>query len=158
MPIYEYKCDLCNGLWEEIQNFSDDPLTVCKSCEKEGGVRKLFSGQIAFHLKGGGWAGDGYDKSKKDDGVFHWDADKGMVENTLPEEIRHEQNEGATHIPMEDTVLFKKSTVIPNKEYKIEGKVVHRPGDVVRRSGDVDAGEVQLTTACQPDRQDSSSA
>ena len=38
MPIYEYKCDLCNGLWEEIQKFSDDPLTLCKSCEKEGGV------------------------------------------------------------------------------------------------------------------------
>ena len=36
MPIYEYKCDLCNGMWEEIQKFSDDPLTVCKSCEKEG--------------------------------------------------------------------------------------------------------------------------
>ena len=62
MPIYEYKCDLCNGLWEEIQKFSDDPFTVCKSCEKEGGVHKLFSGQIAFHLKGTGWYKDGYSK------------------------------------------------------------------------------------------------
>jgi putative FmdB family regulatory protein len=64
MPIYEYKCDLCNGLWEEIQKFSDDPLTVCKSCEKEGGVHKLFSGSIAFHLKGGGWADVGYDSKR----------------------------------------------------------------------------------------------
>jgi len=47
-------------MWEEIQKFSDDPLTVCKSCEKEGGVQKLFSGQIAFHLKGTGWYKDGY--------------------------------------------------------------------------------------------------
>ena len=51
MPIYEYKCDLCNGLWEEIQKFTDDPITVCKSCEKEGGVHKLVSGKIAAIVK-----------------------------------------------------------------------------------------------------------
>ena len=123
MPIYEYKCDLCNGLWEEIQKFSDDPLTVCKSCEKEGGTHKLMSGGIAFHLKGGGWADDGYDKSKKDDGVYHWDADKGVVENTLPEKIRHEQNETETHIPLKDTwktLLAEDKTIrmeIPNRVY-----------------------------------------
>ena len=67
MPIYEYKCDLCNGLWEEIQKFSDDPLTVCKSCEKEGGVHKLLPGKMNFILHGGGWYKDGY-SSKKDEG------------------------------------------------------------------------------------------
>ena len=105
MPIYEYKCDLCNGMWEEIQKFSDDPLTICKSCEKEGGVHKLVSGGIAFHLKGGGWAGDGYDKSGKGDhdGVYHWDADKGEVKNTLPEHMRHDQNETPYHIPLKNT-------------------------------------------------------
>ena len=60
MPIYEYKCDLCNCLWEEIQKFSDDPLTVCKSCEKEGGVHKLLPGAMNFILRGGGWANTGY--------------------------------------------------------------------------------------------------
>ena len=67
MPIYEYKCDLCNGLWEEIQKFSDDPLTVCKSCEKEGGVHKLLPGALNFILRGEGWYKDGY-SSKKDEG------------------------------------------------------------------------------------------
>ena len=62
MPLYEYKCDLCKCLWEEVQKFSDPVLTVCKGCEQEGGVRKLFSGQIAFHLKGSGWYKDGYSK------------------------------------------------------------------------------------------------
>ena len=66
MPIYEYKCDLCNGLWEEIQKFSDDPLTVCKSCEKEGGVHKLIPGSMNFILRGEGWYKDGY-SSKKDE-------------------------------------------------------------------------------------------
>ena len=65
MPIYEYKCDLCNGLWEEIQKFSDDPLTVCKSCEKEGGVHKNVS-RTTFILHGAGWYKDGY-SSKKDE-------------------------------------------------------------------------------------------
>jgi len=60
MPIYEYKCDLCNGLWEEIQKFSDDPLTVCKSCEKEGGVHKLLPGKMNFILRGKRWSFDGY--------------------------------------------------------------------------------------------------
>ena len=66
MPIYEYKCDLCNGMWEEIQKFSDDPLTVCKSCEKEGGVHKLLPGRMNFILHGEGWYKDGY-SSKKDE-------------------------------------------------------------------------------------------
>ena len=66
MPIYEYKCDLCNGLWEEIQKFSDDPLTICKSCEKEGGVHKVIPGSINFILRGEGWYKDGY-SSKKDE-------------------------------------------------------------------------------------------
>ncbi len=60
MPIYEYKCNKCNGMWEEIQKFSDDPLTLCKSCEKEGGVHKLIPGQMNFILKGDGWYRDGY--------------------------------------------------------------------------------------------------
>ena len=90
MPIYEYKCDLCNCLWEVIEKFSDPALTYCKGCETEGGVHRLIPGQLNFILKGDGWYKDGYSSSKK--------------------------------------------------------------------IGDVDAGEVQPTTACQPDRQDSSSA
>ena len=71
MPIYEYKCDLCNGMWEEIQKFSDDPLTVCKSCEKEGGTHKIVSGGIAFVLKGGGWYKDSYSSSDASTSGYH---------------------------------------------------------------------------------------
>jgi putative FmdB family regulatory protein len=74
MPIYEYKCDLCNGLWEEIQKFSDDPLTVCKSCEKEGGVHKLLPGGMNFILRGDGWYKDGYSKPEKIGGVDRGEA------------------------------------------------------------------------------------
>ena len=64
MPIYEYKCTFCNGMWEEIQKFSDPPVNICKSCEKSGGVKKLITGQLAFHLKGEGWYRDGYSNTE----------------------------------------------------------------------------------------------
>ena len=48
MPIYEYKCDLCNCMWEEIEKFSDPALTHCKGCETEGGVHRLIPGQLNF--------------------------------------------------------------------------------------------------------------
>ena len=69
MPIYEYKCDLCNCLWEEIQKFSDPTLTYCKGCETEGGVHRLMPGQLNFILKGDGWYKDGYSSSRTSEGV-----------------------------------------------------------------------------------------
>ena len=69
MPIYEYKCNKCNCLWEEIQKFSDPILTLCKGCEIEGGVHRLIPGQLNFILKGGGWYKDGYSSSQKNENV-----------------------------------------------------------------------------------------
>lgn len=67
MPIYEYKCNECDHVFEAIQKFSDAPLTECPECK--GKVEKLIS-QSAFHLKGGGWYKDGYSSSSssKDSG------------------------------------------------------------------------------------------
>ena len=69
MPIYEYKCNKCNCLWEEIQKFSDPILTLCKGCEIEGGVNRLVPGQMNFILKGDGWYKDGYSSPKENEGV-----------------------------------------------------------------------------------------
>jgi putative FmdB family regulatory protein len=52
MPIYEYECTKCGQLEEVLQNFSDKPLTKCRSCA--GKLHKLIS-QSTFHLKGTGW-------------------------------------------------------------------------------------------------------
>ena len=90
MPIYEYKCDLCNGLWEEIQKFSDDPLTVCKSCEKEGGVHKLLPGKMNFILHGEGWYKDGY-SSKKDEPKMEEVTRKTNIGNEKVEEISRKE-------------------------------------------------------------------
>ena len=58
MPIYEYECRKC-GEFEYRQSISDDPLKRCPKCRSA--VTKLLSAS-AFHLKGGGWYSDGYDK------------------------------------------------------------------------------------------------
>jgi len=57
MPIYEYECTKCGKQEEVLQNFSDKPLTKCRSCA--GKLQKLIS-QTTFHLKGTGWYATDY--------------------------------------------------------------------------------------------------
>lgn len=57
MPIYEYRCDVCNHQFDLLQKFSDAPADRCPKCG--GAVHKMVS-TAAFSLKGGGWFGDGY--------------------------------------------------------------------------------------------------
>ena len=59
MPIYEYECSKCGKIEEVLQNFSDKPLTKCRSCA--GKLHKLVS-QSTFHLKGTGWYATDYAK------------------------------------------------------------------------------------------------
>lgn len=53
MPIYEYRCENCENILEEIQKFDDDPLTDCPEC-KEPKLERLMSAGF-FHLKGRGF-------------------------------------------------------------------------------------------------------
>ena len=60
MPLYEYRCELCNKVYEVIQKFSDEPLKTCETCA--GPVEKLMS-RTSFQLKGSGWYATDYKKS-----------------------------------------------------------------------------------------------
>ena len=53
MPIYEYKCDECDLIFENFQKITDKDIDICPSCKK-GGVKKLISSS-GFRLKGSGW-------------------------------------------------------------------------------------------------------
>lgn len=53
MPIYEYRCNACNEVFELQRKFSDPPVDECPSCNK-GPVEKLVS-KNSFALKGSGW-------------------------------------------------------------------------------------------------------
>jgi len=63
MPIYEYGCSECGHKFEQIQKFSDSPLTECQECKKEA-LKKLIS-QGNFCLMGYGWQKPGLKVSKK---------------------------------------------------------------------------------------------
>ena len=52
MPLYEYKCDNCGDVFEVMQKFADEPLTVHDKCG--GPVHRLLSAP-ALQFKGSGW-------------------------------------------------------------------------------------------------------
>ncbi len=54
MPVYEYGCESCQKVTEEMQKFSDAPLTDCPACGGKGTLKKLIS-RSSFALKGTGW-------------------------------------------------------------------------------------------------------
>lgn len=60
MPLYEYKCDGCGEVFEVMQKFSDNELTVHEKCG--GPVHRLLSAP-AFQFKGSGWYATDYAKS-----------------------------------------------------------------------------------------------
>jgi putative FmdB family regulatory protein len=64
MPIYEYKCQKCGYVFEQLQKMTDDPLRVCPECGEEQLV-KLVS-NTSFQLKGTGWYATDF-KDKKPD-------------------------------------------------------------------------------------------
>jgi putative FmdB family regulatory protein len=61
MPIYEYRCE--NGhLFEVMQRITDDPVTVCETCEAP--VQRVFH-PVAVHFKGSGFYNTDYGKAKR---------------------------------------------------------------------------------------------
>jgi putative FmdB family regulatory protein len=61
MPLYEYKCTLCQRHTEKIQKFSDPEITACPHC---GGLLERVVSAPAISFKGGGWFADGYGNAK----------------------------------------------------------------------------------------------
>ena len=59
MPLYEYKCQSCGDVFEVIQKFVDEPLTVHEKCG--GPVERLIS-TSALQFKGTGWYVTDYGK------------------------------------------------------------------------------------------------
>jgi putative FmdB family regulatory protein len=72
MPTYEYKCEKCGQVFEEVQSITAEPL---KKCPKEGcggTVHRLFSAGAGFLFKGSGfystdYRSDSYKKGAKSD-------------------------------------------------------------------------------------------
>ena len=52
MPIYEYRCDDCEQVFEAIQRISDEPLDACRRC---GGAAHRIVSSPAIQFLGSGW-------------------------------------------------------------------------------------------------------
>lgn len=52
MPIYEYRCDECDQVFEAIQRISDAPLDTCRIC---GGAARRIVSSPAIQFLGSGW-------------------------------------------------------------------------------------------------------
>lgn len=52
MPIYEYRCDDCEQVFEAIQRISDAPLDACRKC---GGAAQRIVSSPAIQFLGSGW-------------------------------------------------------------------------------------------------------
>ena len=65
MPLYEYRCERCEHVFEVIQRFSDEPLTVHENCG--GTVERLISAP-ALQFKGTGWYITDYARAGKNGG------------------------------------------------------------------------------------------
>ena len=62
MPIYEYKCDVCEEITEEFDKITSTTKTIeCSLCGQP--ANKIMS-LGSFHLKGTGWCKDGYSDKK----------------------------------------------------------------------------------------------
>jgi putative FmdB family regulatory protein len=61
MPIYEYRCQQ-GHTFEVMQRMSDDPVTVCETCELP--VQRVFH-PVAVHFKGSGFYNTDYGTRKR---------------------------------------------------------------------------------------------
>ena len=72
MPTYEYKCEKCGQVFEEVQSITAEPLTKCNKEGCGGAAHRLFSAGAGFLFKGSGfystdYRSDSYKKGAKSD-------------------------------------------------------------------------------------------
>ena len=60
MPIYAYKCSICDRVMEVMAKMSDPAPILCEYCGAKNQLQKLIS-RTAFKLKGDGWYSSGYE-------------------------------------------------------------------------------------------------
>ncbi len=66
MPFYEFECPKCHDLIELMKSIRDETLPLC-CAEGCGGIQmEQIISRSGFHLKGLGWAAEGYSKTGVD--------------------------------------------------------------------------------------------
>jgi putative FmdB family regulatory protein len=121
MPLYEYKCGSCGDVFEVIQKFSDQPLTVHDNC---GGVLERLVSPSALQFKGSGWYVNDYGKGNSKDPKPKTDgsngSSKGDKSNGTPAAESSGKSEGKSESKSEkssrtESSPSKTSTPSPSK-------------------------------------------
>lgn len=60
MALYQYRCEGCRFTFEQMLSVEDRDKPTLVPCSKCDGVIKRMMSKSTFHLKGEGWAKDGY--------------------------------------------------------------------------------------------------
>jgi putative FmdB family regulatory protein len=82
MPLYEYYCQHCDGVFEALRPIGEASLPVpCPACQREG--QRVMSAFTAFTYR------DGYPRRIPDKGTY-WHLGKEV--KTLPKRMRHHQH------------------------------------------------------------------
>lgn len=74
MPIYEFRCDRCDTLFEQILPIDDRGKKRCPECGKP--ARRVIS-RSSFRLRGSGWYATDYKPTTKSPAEGGNDAGKG---------------------------------------------------------------------------------
>jgi putative FmdB family regulatory protein len=59
MPTYEYKCDKCGHLFEQLQSITAKPLRKCPKCKKSA-LKRLIGTGAGLIFKGSGFYATDY--------------------------------------------------------------------------------------------------
>ena len=81
MPTYDYKCNACGHTFDELQTFSEPPLSKCPKCKKNK-LERLFGGGGAIIFKGGGFYETDYRRAGETADKGEGDAAKGESKDT----------------------------------------------------------------------------
>jgi len=109
MPTYDYVCDACDHAFDELQSFSDEPLTKCPKCKKNK-LRRLFGTGAAVLFKGSGFYQTDYRSESYKSG------EKKESDASKPAESKPTESAPATATPAAS------ESASPAKTTKSEGK------------------------------------
>ena len=93
MPTYDYRCTACGHSFDELQTFSEPPLTKCPACKKNK-LERLFGGGGAIIFKGSGFYETDYRRAGQTNGNGNGNG-KAEGESTKSESTKSESSDAA---------------------------------------------------------------
>jgi len=95
MPIYEYECVKCGGVFELIHAVSADPPKKCETKGCKGKPRRMVSAG-GFILKGDGWYVTDYPSESRKKG---WESESSQGKPAAPAESKSEGSPASDKAP-----------------------------------------------------------